>query len=180
MKLVHTNLNTAVLSDKYVFTEWIIESPKLYAYYLQELFLQQNGEEGRFVLSDKEKELNIAKNMEIIVNPFQVEINGRKILNKLYAELDQLSKSELMYVKTLELTGKIQEYLLELEQNTEYVLEFDMDLDMPALFKSVGIRYEVQETDFFEQIIRYIKIAVNVLAIQVFNCFIFRRYLIDL
>ena len=47
MKLVHTNLNTAVLSDKYVFTEWIIESPKLYAYYLQELFLQQNGEEGR-------------------------------------------------------------------------------------------------------------------------------------
>ncbi len=100
MKLVHTNLNTAVLSDKYVFTEWIIESPKLYAYYLQELFLQQNGEEGRFVLSDKEKELNIAKNMEIIVNPFQIEINGRKILNKLYAELDQLSKSELMYYLT--------------------------------------------------------------------------------
>lgn len=180
MKLVHTNLNTAVLSDKYVFTEWIIESPKLYAYYLQELFLQQNGEEGRFVLSDKEKELNIAKNMEIIVNPFQIEINGRKILNKLYAELDQLSKSELMYVKTLELTGKIQEYLLELEQNTEYVLEFDMDLDMPALFKSVGIRYEVQETDFFEQIIRYIKIAVNVLATKVFVFINIRSYLTDL
>lgn len=91
MKLVHTNLNTAVLSDKYVFTEWIIESPKLYANYLQELFSQQNGEDGGFVLSDKEKELNLAKNMEIIVNPFQIEINGRKILNKLYAELEQLS-----------------------------------------------------------------------------------------
>lgn len=173
-------LTMKLLSDKYVFTEWIIESPKLYAYYLQELFLQQNGEEGRFVLSDKEKELNIAKNMEIIVNPFQIEINGRKILNKLYAELDQLSKSELMYVKTLELTGKIQEYLLELEQNTEYVLEFDMDLDMPALFKSVGIRYEVQETDFFEQIIRYIKIAVNVLATKVFVFINLRSYLTDL
>ena len=73
MKLVHTSLNTAVLSDKYVFTEWIIESPKLYANYLQELFSQQNGEDGGFVLSDKEKELNLAKNMEIIVNPFQIE-----------------------------------------------------------------------------------------------------------
>lgn len=61
MKLVHTSLNTAVLSDKYVFTEWIIESPKLYATYLQELFSQQNGEDGGFVLSDKEKELNLAK-----------------------------------------------------------------------------------------------------------------------
>lgn len=73
-----------------------------------------------------------------------------------------------------------QGYLLELEQNTEYVLEFDMDLDMPALFKSVGIRYEVQETDFFEQIIRYIKIAVNVLATKVFVFINLRSYLTDL
>lgn len=128
-------------------------------------------------------EITKTGNIEMIKkrgDPFQIEINGRKILNKLYAELDQLSKSELMYVKTLELTGKIQEYLLELEQNTEYVLEFDMDLDMPALFKSVGIRYEVQETDFFEQIIRYIKIAVNVLATKVFVFINLRSYLTDL
>ena len=115
---------------------------------MQELFSQQNGEEGEFVLSHKEKELNIAKSVEIIVNPFNVEINGRKILNKLYTELEQLSKSEIMYTKTLELAGKIHEYMLELEQNTEYILEFAMDLDMTALFKTVGIRHEVQETDF--------------------------------
>ena len=162
MKFVHSDLSADILNDKNVFTEWILESPELYAKYLQELFSQQNGEEGQFVLSHKEKELNIAKSVEVIVNPFNVEINGRKILNKLYTELEQLSKSEIMYTKTLEFTGKIQEYMLELEQNTEYILEFDMDLDMTALFKTVGIRHEVQETDFFERLIRYIKITVNV------------------
>lgn len=180
MKLVHSNLAAEILNDKDVFTEWILESPELYAKYLQELFSQQNGEEGDFVLSHKEKELNIAKNIEIIVNPFHVEINGRKILNKLYTELDRLSKSEIMYMKTLELTGKIQEYMLELEQNTEYILEFDMDLDMTALFKTVGIRHEVQETDFLERLIRYIKVAVNVLSTKVFVFINIRSYLTDL
>ena len=180
MKLVHSDLSADILNDKNVFTEWILESPELYAKYLQELFSQQNGEEGQFVLSHKEKELNIAKSVEIIVNPFNVEINGRKILNKLYTELDQLSKSEIMYTKTLELTGKMQEYMLELEQNTEYILEFDMDLDMTALFKTVGIRHEEQETDFFERLIRYIKIAVNVLSTKVFVFINIRIYLTDL
>ena len=180
MKFVHSDLSADILNDKNVFTEWILESPELYAKYLQELFSQQNGEEGQFVLSHKEKELNIAKSVEVIVNPFNVEINGRKILNKLYTELEQLSKSEIMYTKTLELTGKMQEYMLELEQNTEYILEFDMDLDMTALFKTVGIRHEVQETDFFERLIRYIKIAVNVLSTKVFVFINIRSYLTDL
>ena len=180
MKLVHSDLSADILNDKNVFTEWILESPELYAKYLQELFSQQNGEEGPFVLSHKEKELNIAKSVEVIVNPFNVEINGRKILNKLYTELEQLSKSEIMYTKTLELTGKIQEYMLELEQNTEYILEFDMDLDMTTLFKTVGIRHEVQETDFFERLIRYIKVAVNVLLTKVFVFINIRSYLTDL
>lgn len=180
MKFVHPSLSTEILGDKSTFTEWIIESPELYAKYLQELFSQQNGEEGKFVLSNKDKELNLAKNMEIIMNPFQVEINGRKILNKLYAELEQLSKSEVMYTKTLELAGKIQEYLLELEQHTDYILEFDLELDMTALFKTVGIRHEIQETDFFERLIRYIKIAVNVLSTKVFVFVNIRSYLTDL
>lgn len=93
MKFVHSDLSADILNDKNVFTEWILESPELYAKYLQELFSQQNGEEGQFVLSHKEKELNIAKSVEVIVNPFNVEINGRKILNKLYTELEQLSNN---------------------------------------------------------------------------------------
>lgn len=55
MKFVHSDLSADILNDKNVFTEWILESPELYAKYLQELFSQQNGEEGQFVLSHKEK-----------------------------------------------------------------------------------------------------------------------------
>ena len=50
MKLVSSELSYAVLSDKYQVTEWVIESPDLFAQYVQELACQCNGEDGNFVL----------------------------------------------------------------------------------------------------------------------------------
>ena len=38
--MVHPDLSGELLKDKIVFTEWIIESPELFAGYLQELYGQ--------------------------------------------------------------------------------------------------------------------------------------------
>ena len=65
--------------------------------YLQELYEQCERKEGKFVLSDNDKELDLSKCVEIIGNPFAVDINNRKILGKLYAELDELSGKEQMF-----------------------------------------------------------------------------------
>lgn len=58
--------------------EWIIESPKLFSGYVQEICAQSQGGEGRFVLSDGDKEIGISKAVEVIVNPFAVDINDKK------------------------------------------------------------------------------------------------------
>ena len=106
-----------------------------------ELSTQIDGSEGQFVLSEKNKELDLAKKAELIFDPLTVDINERKILNKLYMELSDLSKGEEMYIKTVELLRHLQEYMLELEQCTEYILEFDQETDMSALLKAANIRY---------------------------------------
>ena len=36
--MVHPDLSGELLKDKIVFTEWILESPELFAGYLQELY----------------------------------------------------------------------------------------------------------------------------------------------
>lgn len=59
MKLVHVDLDTKLLDDN-VITEWIIESPEEFTRYVQEFYLQCEGEEGGFTLSEGEKELNIS------------------------------------------------------------------------------------------------------------------------
>ena len=58
MRLVHYELTEAILDENTVFTEWIIESPEIFSEYIQELNGQLAGEEGRFVLSENNKELD--------------------------------------------------------------------------------------------------------------------------
>ena len=179
MKLIHFGLSGTLLDDGIDFAEWIIESPESFSGYVLELSTQIDGNEGQFVLSDKNKELDLAKKAELIFNPFTVDINERKILNKLYMELSDLSKGEEMYIKTVELLRSLQEYLLELEQCTEYILEFDQETDMSALLKAVNIHYETRDMDFMERLVQYMKVLAVVVGIKVFMFVNLRSYLTD-
>lgn len=179
MKLIHFGLSGTLLDDGIDFAEWIIESPESFSGYVLELSTQIDGNEGQFVLSDKNKELDLAKKAELIFNPFTVDINERKILNKLYMELSDLSKEEEMYIKTVELLRHLQEYMLELEQCTEYILEFDQETDMSALLKAVNIHYETRDMYFLERLVQYMKVLAAVVGIKVFMFVNLRSYLTD-
>lgn len=179
MKLVHSELSGELLKDKTIFTEWIIESPELFARYLQELYGQYAKCEGKFVLSQDIKELDISKYVEIITDPFAVDLNGRKIINKLYTELNELSKTEMMYTKTLQLAQHIQEYLLDLESNTNHILQFNSEMDVTGLLKTMDVKIEDCTEKFFERLVCYIKNVIGVLSVKVFVFINLRSYLTD-
>lgn len=179
MKLVHSELSGELLKDKTIFTEWIIESPELFARYLQELYGQYAKCEGKFVLSQNIKELDISKYVEIITDPFAVDLNGRKIINKLYTELNELSKTEMMYTKTLQLAQHIQEYLLDLESNTNHILQFNGEMDVTGLLKTMDVKIEDCTEKFFERLVCYIKNVIGVLSVKVFVFINLRSYLTD-
>ena len=115
----------------------------------------------------------------MIFNPLTVDVNSRKILSKLYLELSNLSNGEQMYIKTVELLRHLQEYMLDLEQCTEYILEFDQEIDISVLLKAVNIRYETKDMDFQERLIQYMKILAAMAGIKVFIFVNLRSYLTD-
>ena len=89
MKLVHPEIPYALIESDNKCSEWIIENPETFSSYLQEMMQQCSGEDGRFVLSQGAEELDIAKNVEVIFDIFSVDCNDRRILNKLYAQLER-------------------------------------------------------------------------------------------
>lgn len=103
MKLVHFNLTSELLGGVTRYTEWIMESQEVFFAYVGELNNQIAGNEGKFVLSENNKELDLSKAADLLINPFLTEVNTRKILNKLYLELTERSREEQMYMKTVEL-----------------------------------------------------------------------------
>lgn len=164
MRLIHPEISLPLI-DENSFTcyEWIIEAPRAFSKYVQELFKQINGGEGNFVLSCNEKELDIPKSMDIVVDPFSVNLNDRKIMSKLYSELSQIAHNGENYLFTQNLFSELQKYCLNLEQSSNYVLEMVSEIDITALFKALDIKLEIYSDGFFEKLNQYIKIVAGLM-----------------
>lgn len=167
MKLVHPDLQQQLLFQNQTACQWVIESPALFAAYVQELYKQTEGEEGRFVLSEDNVELDIAKYMELIVNPFAVNLNDKKILHKLYAELTALAYGEELYLATQEMSGQLQTYFFQLEQSSTYILDHNTEFDVSAILKAIGVQFENDAENFFEEIILYLKVMAELMGKKV-------------
>ena len=95
----------------------------------------------------------------------------------MYAELEELAYQEEFFLQTQNMTQKLQAYILELEEATNYILEFKEQPDLTAIFKAAGLKYEIVEEDILERLVRYIKTSVNVLKTKLFVFINLRSFL---
>lgn len=167
MKLVHPNLEGKLLTEDHPICEWVIESPELFTEYVGELVAQINGKDGCFVLSENDKESDISKIVEIIINPFDVDINSKKVLSKLYLELEGIALGEEYYMQTQELLGTIRKFLVGLEQVSLHMFETDIEIEPLTLFKALGIKFENFADNLLEQLVMYLKVVAGLLRKKV-------------
>lgn len=179
MKLAHVELKNTIDIKPNQPSEWIVEAPEVFAKYVQELLNQKNGADGNFTFSADGKICDISKRVEVILNPFAVDINEKRIINKLYTQLGEIAYTETFYMQTQEVLQQIYQYVLKLEHESRHILSLDEDIDLNALFKAMGVRHEVFEGDFFETLCRYMKVVCEVLGIKLIICINLRSYLTD-
>ena len=179
MKLMHADFAEPINIHSDVITEWIIESPELFSKYLYELTLQSEGTEGGFVLSTNEKELIISKTLSIIIDPITININDKKILSKIYNELQKTAINGEFYIRTKEITYLLQQYFLELEHNNDFMLSIENEIDLQGLFKLLGVHIEYESLSYFERFLQYIKIQNLVLSKKLVMLVNIRSYLTE-
>lgn len=167
MKLVHPDLQMQLHLTPPAAVALTIEAPELFLKYIQDLYLQSNGREGQFVLSDVNKELRISKFVEVILEPFSLDTNDRRILNKVYADLRDLAMDEEGYLRTQDILAQLQQYFMELEERSPYILTVDSDINVIDVFKALGVRFEAYEEGVFENLTQYIRILGDVLQKKV-------------
>ena len=177
MKLAHVNMERAIELACGKTTEWIIESPALFQKYVHLLNLQANGEEGEFVLSDDESIFDISKCMEVVVNPFALDFEDRRIQKKLYSQLQKIAYGEEMFMDTQKVNADLQSYVFRLENICGYDIEIDTAMDVQLVFKALGMKMEGGEYDFSEKLVQYMKIMVELMGKKVFVFVNIRSYL---
>ena len=179
MKLAHLELKNTIDIKSNQPCEWIIEAPEVFAKYVQELLNQKNGLDGNFTLLVDGKICEISKKVEVILNPFDIDINEKRIINKLYTQLGEIAYTETFYMQTQEILRQIYQYVLQLEHESRHILSLDGDIDLNTLFKATGVKHEVFEGDFFETLCRYMKVVSEVLGIKLIVFINLRSYLTD-
>lgn len=164
MKLTHTELEKQLVFETGKAVEWIIESPASFSKYIRDLYEIMQDNEGKFTLSDEDEIIDFQKYTELIIDPFLLDFHNRQIQKKLYAELQNLAVGSEFYLQTQELKSQIQKYFIDLEYASGYDLEIADEIDLPAIFKAVGIQLDSgNEETLFERIAAYIKIMAELL-----------------
>ena len=168
MKLAYVDMENVIELDYRKATEWIIESPALFQKYVHLLNLQAEGEEGGFVLSDDDIILDISKYVEIVVSPFALDFEDRRIQKKLYLQLQKTAYGE---------DADLQSYIFRLESICGYDIEIDTAMDVQQLFKALGVKMEGGEYDFSEKLAQYMKLMSELMGKKVLVFINIRSYL---
>ena len=167
MKLAHPLLNHPIDWENGYINTFVIENPKMYRDFLNELTEQINGMDGRFVLSQNEI-IDISKNAELIYNPIQINIeDNKKILSGILKECTEIAINDF-YDKTVELYCKINETISDLIFSSGQDLVYDDINDISQILKLYNIRPDTENLNLAEKILLYMELCEKYLKKKLF------------
>lgn len=179
MKLVNAKYNLEIIMKENKVDVLVIENPKVMTEIVGEIQLQCEGVEGNFILSDREKIINLDKKMSIIINPFAIEFNDKKILNKLYSELKIAGSN--FFLEKEEVNTKVVQLLEKVLSEVMYNnVTFNLDLEWEGLFKLYSVKLENREETLLEKITEYIKILSHLCGVEILCLVNIMSYLDDI
>ena len=149
-RLIYSEFDKPILLEEDKFTVLKIEDKETYYKFLKDLYSQYNRGGECFNLSKNNKSLKLEKESLWINNLFDLEVNSRTRLRKLYTELEQNINRTELNEKVLNLWLKIEEMIntyIVLEGNLESKDEF---IGIASILELMGVQFY---DDFDERLI---------------------------
>lgn len=157
MKLIWGTNNIALTFCENEILVFTVEKPHTYTSLLQNFYRQCEGEDGELVISEKDMLISIENSVSIVWNPFLIDLNEKRIQNKLYQEMKKISDEE--YCKEVgDICQCISQYLNELSMKIPYALSFNEGLDSISIYKLCGVKLETEDVCLLQNLIEYIKV----------------------
>lgn len=177
MKLAHTAWRMVIDWPENRVPVLAIESPVRFRRAVQGLMRQADGGSGEFVLSEEAQIRELGRICEVFSDPLLLEINDRSVQSALTKWVKTTAVSERCYLATQEICQKILAWAAEIAQESEEPLVFSDELDWTQIIKVCGLRFDGEDGDLPEKLLRRMRIAQSFLHK---DCFIFvnlKRYL---
>ena len=165
MKIINREWHRQIELKENVIHTLILENKVYYREIILELLRQHKGLEGDFVLSEKNKDIAFDKNSYFITDLFNIDINNKKVLTKVYATLQKQVEEDI--VEYNQLTSVIKRYFERLVFNNNLDLEQDEEIDVMALLKLGDFKIHFEESNYLEKIIKYMRVLIDLCGVKV-------------
>ena len=175
MKLVSEKYCLNIPIEETVVNVICIENKDILSGFVRDVLSQIDGNYSEFIVEENEKNINFAKYVECITSPFLLDINNKKIITKLYKEINENAVDNLTD-KTVEINSMILNYLDNLICNQTYPLEYEVDINVIDILKMYNVRIAVEETTLAENMLNYIKFMKRICGLKVFFLINIKQY----
>ncbi len=156
-----------------------MESKLQFRNFVFQLINQGKSEDDGFVLSEAEKDLPFNKEVEVILNPLDIDLNNKKSISKLYEHMNNIlgsfeeEKEDLRFLSA--------SLVSELVSSMNYMgLTYDIySINWTDFFKLFNLAFDDNELTIIEKIIEYIKISKVYLRNHLLIFVDLKKYLTD-
>ena len=165
MKIINKNWQRKIeIKDNIIYTV-VFENKKYYRENIIEIINQHNCNEGSYILSNDNKEISFDKNCYIITDIFNIDINNKKVLSKIYSSLlKEIVEDSSSYN---ELSTNIRVYFEKLIFNSFLEIEQGEEIDMSSLLKRGDFKVHVENDDILEKIIKFLKVLIELCGCRI-------------
>lgn len=165
MKIINNNWQRQIVLEDNLIHTIILENKKYYRENILELIRQHKGYEGNFILSNNNKEVSFDKNSYFISDLFNIDINNKKIISKVYGELLKIVVDDIAEYNKI--TSYIREYFETLVFNNNLDLEYNDEVEANSLLKLGDFKIQFEESNYLEKLIKFLKVLVELCNIKV-------------
>lgn len=158
MKLIHSEYDLEMQIVENRVNVLVVENPAIMAELVGELYKQCDGAEGRFVLSEDNRILHMNKAVNMITNIFALNCNDKKILTRLYQEIEE-SATENLFSEGMSVNAAIVAYLEALCEQVSYHVEYQPQIFPTAIMKMADLRFTDESATLLESIVQYLGIT---------------------
>lgn len=165
MKLVHERIERQINFQKSNNYFLLIENPEEFFKLTQELVVQANGEDGKWILSNIET-LDIPKNIEVVYDYYNLSLNSKKTdsylknqILKVAKEGDFLEELSRINVEIINLNNKLM-------KNIDLPLLANEDVTFEDLYKISNFSI-MEELSLPEKLLDYVDLQIRIRNIKI-------------
>ena len=178
MKLSYPSINKIFDTKIDAVNTLVIENQNMLLTFLNDLYSQLCGFEGKTVISENNSPLSIEKNLELLSQFVPFEINKKNLINKLNSSLVKTALDNCHYSQTLEFITTINSYLNNLSFDLNCDVDFD-DIDIHSVIKAINPHFKDSYSNLAEKIIDYFELVTEFDKQKLFITFNIRSFISD-